>query len=110
MDDELLDILRARRIKVSFYGDPARLKNSPAIVARARREGHQIRGVFSGKNKSVVDPFDFKAPGENEILRRASGGVAAGKTLLLRVGVRQTINVLPRLLDSLAARGLDVGA
>ena len=110
MDDELLDILRARKIKVSFYGDPARLKNSPAIVARARREGHQIHGVFSSKNKSVVDPFDFKAPGENEILRRTSGAVAANKTLLLRVGVRQTLNVLPRLLDSFQARGLDVGA
>ena len=110
MDDELLDILRARGIKVSFYGDPARLKNSPAIVARVRREGHQIRGVFSGKNKSVVDPFDFKSPGENEILRRVTGAVAANKTLLLRVGVRQTLNVLPRLLDSLAARGLNVGA
>ena len=108
MDDELLDILRARGLKVGFYGDPARLKNSPAIVARARREGHQIHDVFSSQNKSVVDPFDFKSPGENEILRRATGAVAANKTLILRVGVRQTINVLPRLLDSLRARQLEV--
>ena len=110
MDDELLDILRARRLKISFYGDPARLKNSPAIVARARREGHQIRGVFPSNAKNVVDPFDFKSPGENEILRRVTGAVSPSKTLLLRAGVRQTILVLPRLLNSLQARGLDVGA
>ena len=110
MDDELLDILRARKLKVSFYGAPSRLQNSPAIVARARREGHIIHGTFSSQGKSVVDPFDFKSPGENEILRRATGAVAPGKTLLLRAGVRQTINVLPRLLNSLGARGLNVGA
>ena len=108
MDDELLDILRTRGLKVSFYGSPARNKNAPAIVARARREGHRINGVFSAQNKSVIDPFDFKAPGENEILRRVTGSIAPGKTLLLRAGVRQTLNVLPRLLDSLKARGLKV--
>ena len=108
MDDELLDILRARGLKVSFYSAPARSKNAPAIVARARREGHQINGVFSSQGKSIVDPFDFKSPGENEILRRVTGGIAPGKTLLLRAGVRQTLNVLPRLLDSLKARSLEV--
>lgn len=107
-DDALLDILRARGLKVSFYGAPSRRKLSPAIVNRARREGHLLRGVFPVHQSNVVDPFDFKAPGENEILRRVAGGVGPNKTLLLRAGVRQTLNVLPRLLDSLRARGLDV--
>ena len=109
LDDALLDILRARGLRASFYGTAARVGSSPVIAARARREGHRLRGVFPANAPNVTDPFDFKAPGEAELLRRIAGGVGPGKTLLLRAGARQTLAVLPRVLDSLRARGLDIG-
>lgn len=109
LDDALLDILRARGLKVSFYGSKARRQSSPAITQRAAREGHVLGRVFNSRRQpNLIDPFDFKVVGENELLRRTSGALVPGKTLILRAGVRDTLQILPRLLDGARARGLQI--
>lgn len=108
LDDALLDVLRARRIQATFYGSKSRRQNSPAIAERAAREGHAMRLAFPASQRDVVDAFDFKRAGENELLRRISGGLKAGKTLLIRAGIRDTVQILPRLLDSARARGFKI--
>jgi hypothetical protein len=109
LDDALLDIFRSRGLKVAFYGSMQRQKSSPAIVARAKQEGHMVNETFDYSRKGIVDPFDFKLVGENELMRRITGSLSAGKTLVLRAGVQESIRVLPRLLNSIEARGLEVG-
>jgi hypothetical protein len=106
LDDALLDILRNRGLKVSFYGSKQRQNSSPAIVARAKQEGHTVNETFDYSRKGIVDPFDFKLVGENELMRRITGSLSVGKTLVLRAGVQESVNVLPRLLDSIKSRSL----
>lgn len=108
LDDALLDILRARGLKATFYGSKARRENSPAITRRCEREGHTLQGDFPASQLNVIDAFDFKRAGENELLRRITGSMKAGKTLVIRAGVRDTIQILPRLVDSARARGLKI--
>ena len=105
LDDELLDVLRAAGVRATLCGAPERRQNSPAIAQRAGREGHQLRPPFAEK-RNVVDPFDWKRPGRDELLRRALNGAAPGKTLLLHAGVPDTLAVLPSLLEGLKRRGL----
>ncbi|RYG75307.1 redoxin domain-containing protein [bacterium] len=107
-DDALLDILRARGIKATFYGSVARRQGSPAIVKRAAREGHKLRLKLPATTTNIIDPFDFKVVGENELLRRITGSLRPGKTLLIRSGVRDSVEILPRLLDSAQAQGLTI--
>lgn len=108
LDDALLDILRARGLKATFYGSKARRESSPAITLRCKREGHTLRSAFPTSQPNVIDAFDFKRAGENELLRRITGSLKAGKTLVIRAGVRDTIQILPRLLDGARARGLKI--
>ncbi len=106
MDDRLLDILRARGVKAKLCGSNERHQSSPALVQRARREGHELSAPFVSKGRGVVDPFDWKRPGRDELLRRVLNGSAPGRTLVLHAGVSDTLAVLPQLLDSLRKRGL----
>jgi hypothetical protein len=106
LDDALLDVLRARGIKATFYGSMERRQSSPAVVKRAEREGHTLRLAFDASQPNIIDPFDFKVVGENELLRRIVGSLRPGKTLLLRSGVLDTVQILPRLLSSAQTRGL----
>ncbi len=106
LDDQLLDILRARSVKAMLCGSPSRRAGSPAITARARREGHELKPPFSAKGRGIVDPFDWKRPGNDELLRRVSGAAAPGKTVLLHAGVRETVEALPAMLDALQRAGL----
>ncbi|WP_123580763.1 polysaccharide deacetylase family protein [Abditibacterium utsteinense] len=108
LDDALLDILRARGLKAIFYGSPARRASSAEIASRAAREGHVLKGAFNYSQANLVDPFDFKLVGENELLRRISGALKGGKTLVLRAGVRDTVQILPRLLSGIGARGIQI--
>lgn len=106
LDDELLDILRARGVKATVCGSNARRAASPAIVSRARREGHTLSSPFLETGRAVVDPFDRKRPGRDELLRRVLGAASPGKTVLLHAGVRETVEALPDLLDGLRRAGL----
>jgi hypothetical protein len=106
LDDQLLDILRAEGIRATLCGDPARRLASPAIVKRARAEGHTLRAAFGTPSRDVVDPFDWKRPGGEELRRRVLCAAAPGKSILLHVGVRDTIEALPTLIVMLRQRGL----
>lgn len=105
LDDSLLDALRAANIRATFCGDIKRRRSSPAIVRRARMEGHILRESFGAPPRGIVDPFDWKRPGEDEMCRRVLCAVAPGKTVLLHAGVRETVEALPNLLNSLIKRG-----
>lgn len=105
LDDSLLDALRATGVRATFCGDIARRRASPAIVRRARMAGHIMREAFGAPPHGIVDPFDWKRPGQDEMCRRVLGAVAPGKTILLHAGVRETVEALPNLLPSLLKRG-----
>jgi peptidoglycan/xylan/chitin deacetylase (PgdA/CDA1 family) len=51
------------------------------------------------------DPGDYAFPGERVILSRTLERAANGGILLLHDGVQQTLDVLPRILEQLQARG-----
>lgn len=106
LDDQLLDILRARGIKATLCGSPQRRASSPAIALRAQSEGHELKAPFGDSGRRVVDPIDWKRPGRDELLRRVSGAAAPGKTVLLHAGVRETLEALPAMLDALQRAGL----
>lgn len=108
LDDALLDVLRARGIKATFYGSKSRRQVSPAITQRAEREGHLLRLTFPVSQRNVIDPFDFKVVGEKELLRRITGSLQPGKTLRIRAGIHDTVQILPRLLSGAQARGLKI--
>jgi hypothetical protein len=105
LDDQLLDILRAEGIRATFCGDKSRQKASPALVRRALAEGHRVRDAF-GTPRGVVDPFDWKRPGRDELQRRVLDAAAPGKTILLHAGIAETVESLPFMLSSLSRRGL----
>ena len=105
-DDRLLDILRASNVKAILCGAASRRHNSPAIVRRAKAEGHELRAPFGNATRGVVDAFDWKRPGRDELMRRVLGGAAPAKTVLLHAGVSETLEALPALLSSLRKRGL----
>ncbi len=105
-DDRLLDILRAANVKATLCGSEERRQNSPAITRRARAEGHELKAPFGNATRGVVDAFDWKRPGRDELLRRVLNGAAPGKTVLLHAGVGETLDALPTLLGSLHRRGL----
>jgi peptidoglycan/xylan/chitin deacetylase (PgdA/CDA1 family) len=93
-------------VRATFCGDVQRRNASPVIVRRARAEGHKLRDAFGSPKRGVVDPFDWKRPGYDELCRRVLGAVAPGKTVLLHAGVRDTVEALPYILQSLRKRGL----
>ncbi|BCM91405.1 hypothetical protein IAD21_03277 [Abditibacteriota bacterium] len=105
-DDHLLDILRAANVKAILCGSNQRRQNSPAITRRAKAEGHELKAPFGNATKGVVDAFDWKRPGRDELMRRVLNGAAPGKIVLLHAGVNETLEALPALLDSLHRRGL----
>lgn len=105
LDDILLDTLRALNLRATFCGSIKRRQSSPTITRRARQEGHMVQGAFGAAPRGVVDPFDWKRPGEEEMCRRVLCAVAPGKTILLHAGVRETVQALPGLLRSLIQRG-----
>jgi hypothetical protein len=106
LDDRLLDILRAAGVRVTFQGDTARQRASPVIMRRALAEGHLVRGNLSASRRGVVDPFDWKRPGHDELRRRVLWGAAPGKTILLHAGVPGTVEALEDILNALRQRGL----
>ena len=106
MDDQLLDILRARNLRATLCGSSARRADSPVIASRAKNEGQLLAPPFGTGGRSVLDPFDWKRPGRDELLRRVLNGAAPGKTVVLHAGVSETLDVLPQLLDSLRRHGL----
>lgn len=109
LDDQLLDVLRAAGIRALFCGDKARRAASPLVVRRAVAEGHTIRDAFGTPPRGVVDPFDWKRPGRDELQRRVLDAAAPGKTILLHAGIADTVESLPLLLKSLSNRGLMAG-
>jgi len=106
LDDRLLDILRAQGVRATLCGSSARRGASPAIVRRARNEGHELRAPFGNSSRGVLDPFDWKRPTRDELCRRILNGAAPGKTLLLHAGASETLDALPEILASLKRRGL----
>lgn len=110
LDDELLDILRAHGIKAILCGSAGRRAASPAIVRRARSEGHELRSPFNANQRGVVDPFDWKRPGHDELLRRVLNAAEPGKTILLHAGASETVEALPELIAGLERAGLKLDA
>jgi peptidoglycan/xylan/chitin deacetylase (PgdA/CDA1 family) len=106
LDDQLLDILRARGVRATLCGDAARRRASPIIVQRAKAEGHTLGAAFGTPSRDVVDPFDWKRPGGEELCRRVLCAAAPGKRILLHAGVRDTIEALPTMIAMLRERGL----
>lgn len=53
------------------------------------------------------DPGDYASPGADVIEQRLLRSVDNGGIILLHDGIRQTIEILPRLLQTLKARGYD---
>lgn len=53
------------------------------------------------------DPGDYANPGEDVILSRTLDKVENGGIILIHDGVQQTINVLPKIIKTLKARGYE---
>jgi peptidoglycan-N-acetylglucosamine deacetylase len=53
----------------------------------------------------VADPYDFKRPGPNELVRRISSQVRPGSIIQLHAGAQDTIAALPVLIAKLRQRG-----
>lgn len=106
LDDHLLDTLRAAAVRAVFCGNTQRRNFSPAIVRRALRDGHVLRDAFGTPKRDVIDPFDWKRPGRDELCRRVLCAAAPGKTVLLHAGVRDTTEALFYILQALRKRGL----
>ena len=54
-----------------------------------------------------IDSIDWMDPGEEEILTRVGHNLEDGGIALMHVGVWQTANVLPKVIDALRERGLE---
>lgn len=53
------------------------------------------------------DPGDYASPGENVIISRTLDKVENGGIILIHDGVQQTINVLPKIIKTLKAKGYE---
>lgn len=51
------------------------------------------------------DPGDYTSPGEQVILQRTLGKASDGGIILIHDGIRQTINVLPQMIETLKKQG-----
>lgn len=51
------------------------------------------------------DPGDFKRPAEKLLVQRTIKNVSPGAVILLHDGIRQTIDVLPQIIETLRAQG-----
>ena len=51
------------------------------------------------------DPGDYASPGTDVILSRTLGKASSGGIILLHDGIQQTIDVLPRIIQTLKSRG-----
>jgi len=51
------------------------------------------------------DPGDFKRPGEKLLEQRTVSHVSPGAVILLHDGIKQTIDVLPQIIESIRAQG-----
>jgi peptidoglycan-N-acetylglucosamine deacetylase len=57
----------------------------------------------------TVNPYDYKRPGEKELVRRVLLAAKPGSVILLHAGVSETREALPEILASLRKRGLGFG-
>lgn len=145
LNDELLDVLRAKKVPATFFCICSKLDDKKLVTSRAVREGHELevhawkhdepstdldlcrralRGfgvkpslfrkagaegiaTFTGSKLGfrTVDPYDFKRPSPAELERRTLYGVRADSVIQLHAGVQETIDALPRIIDSLRGRG-----
>jgi len=51
------------------------------------------------------DPGDYASPGEQQILSRTLSDAGNGGIILLHDGIQQTVDVLPRIIETLKAQG-----
>lgn len=99
----------------SHDGDNPRLKNCVAALESVgahptlyRPPGRETFSALGGPpvKVPVVDPYDYRRPGTKEILRRVLLAVRPGSAIQLHAGVEQTVQVLPELVRSVRAMGL----
>jgi peptidoglycan/xylan/chitin deacetylase (PgdA/CDA1 family) len=74
--------------------------STPAIRAAAVAAGY---GACLGYD---VDPLDYTDPGPDAIVRAFQAKVSAGSIVSLHLGHPETLTAMPRLLSTLADRGL----
>jgi len=143
--DELLDVLRAEQVSVTFFAIGRNAQARPDPVRRAAREGHSIQMhswahsdaqpgliesqdlihklvgeqpewyrppgsklVLRGAERwpgRVVDPYDYRRPGSDELYRRIMLNVSGNSIIQLHAGVPDTLQVMPRLIRALRDRG-----
>lgn len=51
------------------------------------------------------DPADYASPGDKVIEKRVLNGISNGGIILLHDGARQTVDILPQIIESLQKRG-----
>jgi peptidoglycan/xylan/chitin deacetylase (PgdA/CDA1 family) len=84
------------------------LASTFGITARwLRRVGSNTVSEFGGADLTlpVVDPYDYKRPGVNELSRRTVGRLKPGALIQLHAGVEDTVSFLPDLV----ARARELG-
>ncbi len=74
--------------------------STPAIRAAARAAGYGACLAYD------IDPLDYTDPGAATIASRLAAEVTPGSIVSLHLGHPGTVEAMPRILDSLRARGL----
>lgn len=54
----------------------------------------------------VSDPYDYKRPGAQELVRRISHEIQSGGVVQLHAGVQDTIDAIPEIVSKLRQRGM----
>jgi peptidoglycan/xylan/chitin deacetylase (PgdA/CDA1 family) len=86
----------------------AELKQFGYSPSFSRPPGTSDISTLTGERLAIrnIDPYDYKRPSKEEILRRALYGIRPGKNVIqLHAGVQVTVDALPALVSSLKARG-----